>query len=136
MNQPYIKLPFTFLSFTINIHSLPSVMCNRRCEGLLGVALRSGTLSLFFPLSLQHHQHSLPSQPGHTDPDLFDTDLPPQFQYTDRSSSTNCPLHKTLAAASQYFESSVHCFLLFCKALMINRLPKHGNTSVVQVLTT
>jgi len=94
----------------------------------MGVALRSGTVSIFLPLSL-HHQHRQKSQLRHTDPDLFDTDLPPQFQYTDRSSSTNCPLHKPLAAASQYFEPPCTAVLLFFKALMINRLPKHGNTS-------
>jgi len=71
-------------------------MCNRRCEGLLGVALQSGTVSLSFylSLSLRHEQRNLTSQPSHNDPDLFDIDLPTQFQYIDSSRSSVCPLPK------------------------------------------
>ena len=68
------------------------------------------------PLSHRREQRSLTSQPSHNDRDLFDTDLQPQFQYIDSSRSTDCPLTKPLAAASQYLEPPMHCssVVLFC----------------------
>ena len=73
-------------------------MCNIRCEGLLGVAMQSGTVFLSFylslSLSLRHEQRSLMSQLSHNDPELFDIYLQSQFQYIDSSRSSVCPLPK------------------------------------------
>jgi hypothetical protein len=99
--------------FTINIHLLCCAVCNRLCEGLLGVAPWTLTIFLSLSLCLRRDQRGPTSQPSHTLPDLFDTDIHTQFQYIDSSRSSDCPLPKPLAAASQYLELPVHCSSVF-----------------------